>query len=293
VIKASLFRFKYEWAVLLFLLLSQVAYRVLESGQWLFQSMFFVMLLLVGLPHGAADILILKSRSRGWAGFLGLCVLYLALSFGMFGLWWILPSLFWFSAFALAIWHFLKIEWSLRKTSLFAPDLALISIVGIPLIHQASFLEISEPLQAQRFARILFGMESWIVGICLGVFVWRVLFFPNRLRHLILVTLFLTVLFSLPLWYGFACFFILLHSARHLELSFERLPDLNSKVYWRILVPMSAACLLPVIVFVKDFNQFIPFAALMLLCLTLPHTIVESALTPTSTPARSLPPPLK
>ncbi len=286
-IKASLFRFKYEWAVLLFLLLSQVAYRVLESGQWLFQSMFFVMLLLVGLPHGAADILILKSRSSGWRGFLGLCTLYIALALGMFGLWWVLPNLFWILAFGLAVWHFLKIEWSLRETSLFVPDLAFVAILGIPLVHRESFSKIAEPLRAQQFAQGLFAMESWILGLCVVLLIWRMIFYPNRLRHLFFVAAFATVLLTLPLWSGFACFFILLHSARHLELSFQRVSDLNAKSYWVLLVPISAACLVPVFMFVSEFDQFIPFAALMLLCLTLPHLIVEALLTPTSTCTRT------
>jgi Brp/Blh family beta-carotene 15,15'-monooxygenase len=270
-----LLQFKYESAVLLYLILSQVAYRGMNSGQWLFDFVFLAMLLFIGLPHGAADVLILRARSRGWAGFLGLCALYLALALAMFGLWRSQPNLFWIVAFGLAAWHFLKIEWSLRMTSVFAPDLALIAIFGIPLVHQESFKSLSEPLLAQQFAEGLFAAKFWIVGVCAGAFVWRMIYFQHRLRHLFLVAAFLTVLFSLSLWHGFACFFVLLHSARHLELSFHRLSSLNAKSFWRILVPLSAACLVPLFVFVKDFDQFIPFAALLLLCLTLPHLIVE------------------
>jgi Brp/Blh family beta-carotene 15,15'-monooxygenase len=274
-LKTIVRKYGHETLLLSFLVVGLLSDPLPQRGEWILNFILLLMIGLVGLPHGAVDIFVLFRKSRNVFRFVGFSFLYLFSALAMWCLWYFGPNLFWFVAFSLAIAHFLRVEWLLRGTDIFVPDLAFAAIFLSPLIHSTSFLKIAEVLGARGFADFLLSRSGLIGLVFVALSIWRVVFFQKRVRHLLLVAIWILTMIWLPLWYSFGSFFIFLHSLRHLELSRSRWSELKSIKMQGLLLLASVGCLLPVFFLVDQIDHFLPFAVLGLLCLTLPHWIVE------------------
>jgi len=271
-LNSSLFRFRFELGLALFLIISLGLTRWNEQLSLVFLG---ALVLILGFPHGAFDVFILKKNSETFFWFFLKLLLYLGFAGSWFLFWNSYPQIFWPLIFFVSALHFLKIEWSLRATGIFTPDLALAAIFLVPLFHPQNFSEIMQSLHGQAFADWILTNARGIYGLVVLSSLLRLLFFPNRGRHLIILSLGLICFYFLPLWYAFFSFFIMLHSARHLELSFQRFRDVHFKKYFLILIPVSILSLIPAWLIFNQSQEFLARVIILLVCLTGPHWLLD------------------
>ncbi len=269
--RAKFWKLRYEMGLLIFLMLG-----LLEGQSKLGSTLLMgLMVLLIGMPHGAFDFFVLtKDSTSKWISVIKI-LCYTGLSAMMFLLWMILPHVFWLLAFGLSLWHFLSVEWSLKDSSIFVPDLAFASIFVLPILHSEDFLRVMRPVHGEPFANALLASHLIVFSIFGVIASLRLIFFPHRLRHLVVFTLSLLGMIALPIWYAFFSFFIVLHSARHLELSFSRSQSITRRDYWKVLLPISVLAMLPAIFLFEANQDFIVRMIICLLCLTAPHFVLE------------------
>lgn len=268
----SILRFRYELGLALFLITS------LGLTKWNEQvSLIFLggLVLILGFPHGAFDVFILKKNSKTFFYFFLKLLLYLGFAGVLFLFWSSYPRIFWPLIFFVSALHFLRIEWSLRSTGIFTPDMALAAIFLVPLFHPQNFSEIMHSLHGEAFADWILSNARSIYGLVVLSSLLRLLFFPNRGRHLIILSLGLSSFYFLPLWYAFFSFFIMLHSARHLELNFQRFRGVGLKKYFLILIPVSIVSLIPAWLIFNQNQEFLARVIILLVCLTGPHWLLD------------------
>lgn len=272
VLKAMINRFRFEWGLMGFLILVGVSLKFSTVVTVAFMGL---LILTIGMPHGACDVFVIRQQSKSIISLITRLSLYLALAVSMYLLWQIQPHVFWILAFGLSLLHFLSIEWTLRFSGVFAPDLAVAALFFVPILKKEEFVEAMRSLQGEAFAMAVLAHEKLIFAILLGMICWRLVFFGSRLRHCVLLCLSMICFFTLPLWPAFLSFFLIIHSLRHLELSFQRFPQLRSGFYWRVLLPISALSMLPALWLFEANQEFLPRVAICLLCLTAPHFLLE------------------
>ena len=252
---------------------------MIESFDIIFLVMAFSMLF-IGIPHGAADILIIFQHFKIKSAVLVVILYFLVFLLGM-GLWNIHANLFFFCLWPASIYHFVQVEKELRfKRKIGFEDLMFFSLFTLPCIQLHQFREYMEILDGQYFADIFNSLAPFFY-ICQLILTFIVLKRNMRvfgaLKSLMIYPAVLAITLFFDLITGFAFVFIFIHSGRHLWLSYaKRLISLYS--YWLVLLPISLFSFLMIFIFQKQFtgvNQTTLFFMIGLGSLAFPHMILD------------------
>lgn len=199
-------------------------------------------ILLFGLPHGAADaILALRLRTLGKLSLGGFMAAYLLLTGIALIFWWWLPMLSLIAFLFMSVVHF-----GLGDTAKVTPDhmpapranRGLRAIVHgatvitiVPLAHGPEVSEIFS-LLADRDARTLTDVLGWLTWLWLFGVVWIAISGKSTAVKAVLEIMLIAVLLAIlpPLW-GFAFYFCAIHAARHSRAVISAL-TLDGSVNW-------------------------------------------------------------
>ncbi len=197
----------------------------LEQRQELLAS--GALLLLLGMPHGAFDVLAARQLFRAadfkaWAGF---CVAYLGLATAVVGVWAVAPTFFLGAFLLLSALHFGGDPGA--GASRIARCLYGGTVIVVPAWRHGAELQqllalVAGPDSAARVAPVLHQLAApWLLATLLAALL--------QLRTSALVaaeTLALAVLCAVaPPLVAFCAYFCVMHSPRHILRTLARLPD--------------------------------------------------------------------
>ena len=230
-------------------------------------------ILLLGLPHGALDMVaLLKAPSRIRA-----TAAYLALAGAMAALWWVIPGAALLLFFAVAIGHFGE-DWP--GPGLVANGAALALLAAPSLFHHdevtALFLVIAGPDAIPPLADSLLMVAPVAIaaGLTSCALIW------NARRHMLAASsaAALAGMLLLPPLLGFALSFGLSHSPRQFA---RGIMGLRGKQAWRGPVVLATGMSLFLVAGVAWFGSSLPMSAsivratfVALSVLTIPHMLL-------------------
>jgi Brp/Blh family beta-carotene 15,15'-monooxygenase len=265
----------FELSLALALLVALVAPNF-SGGDSLLLGLIVLLSLLIGMPHGAYDVIAITRISRSLSDLALLNIVYLVLAAGALLFWVELAKLFWPIFYVFSLLHFLMIEWEMKKKSkVFAPDLAFASLFVLPLFHPEEFFRVFTSLHGWEFAHWLLSWKPLWIGIFVGLLIWRLIFFSNRLKHLVLLGLLFLIFYFADLYWAFFSFFVLLHSWRHLQLNRKSHGIGFSRAFLFVLLPVSAAIMLFMVAGLAWGLSYVPVLLLGLICLSFPHALLD------------------
>lgn len=257
-------------------------------------SMFFI-----GLPHGAADLIIIyKSFGYKKAILLSFSYFFFFL-FGM-ALWKYQSNLFLFILWPASLFHFMDVETQLRKIEKIAyEDIMFFSLFTLPIIKLTEFETYLSLLRGITFFQLFQELKLPIIfiQILLSFFIIfkNLRSRKNNLKGFLLglaiyfILAFLVLRFNLLI--SFTTIFLFIHSLRHLKLNFSK-KVICIKSYLFILLPTSLLSFLFIYLFQKELssiNENHLFFMIGLGSLAFPHLIVERLLSWKSNPTKEIP----
>jgi Brp/Blh family beta-carotene 15,15'-monooxygenase len=240
-----------------------------------------VALLVFGLPHGTLDLELIRARLSGpWTGMASLVVIYLAGAGAMWGLWRLEPVLALAAFIAIAVVHFAE-DWQGSGSILLRGGLAL-AILALPsLAHRealdAIFVGLTNQASASRVTDALVMVAPVAIGLGLvaGLALWQ----AGRRDQAIGALTALAAMALLPPIVGFALYFCLFHSPRHLRDSLTTLSRAGLSRRARVVVPLTlTAGSIALLIFGVEMRGGLPdrimAASFMTLSiLTVPHML--------------------
>ena len=245
-----------------------------------FSSVACAAILLFGLPHGTLDLEIIKrERGAGRSAMAALLLLYVALAVGVYLLWQI-SSVIALSAFLIvAVIHFAE-DWEDAGSPFLAQGMALALLSAPALLHLSELEQIFGYLSGGEGGALianlmmLFAPVSLLVaGVCVST-LWQ----TSRRDQALAGAAVLAGMLLLPPIVGFALFFCVFHSPRHLTDAVARVaqaPNARSVVLWLTLAALGIATALFRLEVRADFSAQIANASFMTLSiLTVPHMLV-------------------
>ncbi len=261
---------------------------------------FLTGIILLGVPHGAADLLVAArntegsqrsfSRLRFFANYLGRLFLFAAIL-------WFFPLIGNLLFIVFAAYHFGETDLSQFNTNNFAGKIFIISygLVILAVILMRHFEEVKPMLAAFDAGVEHAGFINWldeyryvILSFC-GVLFFASTFFyfaihpssqAGQGQFLIQFTLIVFILYNLPMLLGFTFYFIVWHSLLSLRniVQYLRRDGLFSKrlilrqVTFYSLLAMGGICLFGITGFMfTDTNIMVVYIFLGLAVLTAPH----------------------
>ncbi len=202
-------------------------------------------ILLLGLPHGALDIaLIRRERTTGAAGVLPVVMLYIGCAGAAWAVWTIAPVASLALFLALAVAHFAE-DWRAAGSSFLAATLAAALLTAPALLHQgllrAIFVTLTGRPAAGDIAAIL--LLAAPPALCGGLVAIAALARAGRGDLAAAAGLSLTGLLILPPALGFALFFGLCHSPRHFGEALRTLSRTRLAQWGPVAAPTTIAAL--------------------------------------------------
>ena len=202
-------------------------------SQKIFNYFVIILILLIGMPHGAFDFYILKKNLLVKKDFISI-VAYLFLPFLAYMLWFFLPSIFWPLFFICSFTHFYQVEMEGRPKEAM-PSIAFFSVYCLPFIYQSEWLIYMKELNGSDWASFLINIKYYVITTFFIILFRRI--FKNQLSFVYFIysiLFFITVLFT-NLIASFMFFFIFIHSKKHLLAN----KLLSLKRYITIVLPIS------------------------------------------------------
>ena len=202
-----------------------------------------VMLLVFGLPHGTLDLELIKAQVRGpETGLLVLLLIYLGLAAIMYALWTTAPELALAAFVVISIVHFSE-DWQDAGSPFLALGQAAAVLAAPTLLHRQELNAIFIGLTNRADAHLvtdgltLIGPTSVVVGLVAMAALWS----GGRKSVAAAGLVVLAGMVLLPPIFGFALYFCLFHSPRHLSesLSAVRLP--RGQAWFRVILPLTLA----------------------------------------------------
>jgi beta-carotene 15,15'-dioxygenase len=265
-----------QLAVLIVALAIQLGWRMGEG----FSSVACAAILLFGLPHGTLDLEIIKrERGAGRSAMAALLLLYVALAVGVFLLWQI-SSVIALGAFLIvAVIHFAE-DWEDAGSPFLAQGMALALLSAPALLHLRElerifgYLSTSDGGTLVANLMLLFAPVSLLVAAVCVTTLWS----TGRKDQALVGFAVLAGMVLLPPIVGFALFFCVFHSPRHLSDAAARVahsPIAAPVVLWLTLAALGVATALFSFEVRADFSSQITAASFMTLSiLTVPHMLV-------------------
>lgn len=239
-------------------------------------------ILLFGLPHGALDLEIIK-RERGTRllGMGALLLLYLGLAAAMAVVWHFEPVAALGIFIVVAVVHFAE-DWPELHSGFLAQGMAIALLAAPALFHvtelEQLFVAVSGRSDASLVANVLLMLAPTSVAVA-SVAVWT-LWRTRFQEQAVAGALMLAGMVVLPPVVGFALFFCLYHSPRHLGTALSRVKWAPSVP--RVIVLLTLAALgIAAALFAGEARADLPArvvaASFMTLSLlTVPHMIVPA-----------------
>ena len=242
------------------------------------------LVLLAGIPHGAADILIARRMIRSnylWLSLFSISYLFIAAFIVV--IWFLVPLSSLIMFLIISISHFGLMDTKKTKTLPFR-YLRVIIYGSTPIIIPATFHTIDVN---NLFALLIFEEHTVLATFIANLFpIWFlscVIFFVTggkSLKYQFLeILIFAIVLAYLPPLWGFAIYFCLVHSSRHILHLLNSLGSLKYNDYVLLLVTVLASILAILIgAFHFTNNSFdigiIRATFIGLAALTIPHMLL-------------------
>ena len=239
-------------------------------------------ILLFGLPHGALDLEIIKrERGTGWLGMGALLLLYLGLASAMAAVWHLAPVAALAIFLIVAVVHFAE-DWQELRSPFLAQGMAIALLTAPTFLHLAELERLFAALSGRSDAAIVANFMMLLAPVSMavaGVSLWTSwqAGFGNQA---IAGALLLVGMVMLPPVIGFALFFCLYHSPRHLEAAFFRAGSSQTSL-WIVPVVTLAALGIAVVLFAGEVRadlpaQLVAASFMTLSVLTVPHMIVPA-----------------
>lgn len=254
-------------------------------------------ILLFGLPHGTLDLEILKTQHRsGPRRTAGVLLLYIALAAAMYLLWQEAPVAALAIFLVTAIVHFSE-DWNDAESAFFAQGLAVAVLTAPAFLHLASIKLLFVALSGHPDAAVLGDFMLLLAPVSLAVSAVAILSYwrsGQRDRALTAAAV-LAGMALLPPAVGFAVFFCLYHSPRHLRDALTSLSSDQFRRRWRFVLPLTLAALgLAVWLFTGEARgevsaQVVAASFMTLSILTAPHMAVPFIVGRLLTQRRPLP----
>lgn len=176
-------------------------------------------LLIVGLPHGTLDLeLIKRSRGGGGVSMPVLLAFYLGLAAAMYALWRIAPLAALVAFLLTAALHFAE-DWREADQPFLAQGAAVALLAAPSIVHRSELAALFVALSGVEGAALIADVMLMIapVGLAVGgVAVVRLWTGGRRAQAAVTATTFAAMI-ALPPVVGFALFFCVHHSPRHLR----------------------------------------------------------------------------
>lgn len=236
-------------------------------------------ILLFGLPHGTLDLEIIAAEHRaGGARMMGVTALYLALAAATYLLWQAASVAALAAFLAVAAIHFAE-DWDDADSAFLAQGVGIALLAAPTLLHGAEVRSLFVALAGREQAALLADLLLMLAPVSLGVAaVCAFTYWGSGRRDRAASALAaLAALALLPPAAGFALFFCLLHSPRHLRAGLALLPSHVRARPWRVILPLTAAALgLAWLLFGSEARAGLPAQAvaacfMTLSILTVPH----------------------
>ena len=242
------------------------------------------LILLAGIPHGAADILIARRMIRSnylWLSLFSISYLFIAAFIVV--IWFLVPLSSLIIFLIISISHFGLMDTKKTKTLPFR-YLRVIIYGSTPIIIPATFHTIDVN---NLFALLIFEEHTVLATFIANLFpIWFlscVIFFVTggkSLKYQFLEILLLAVILAYlpPLW-GFAVYFCVVHSSRHIQQLLNSLGSLNYNDYLFLTVTVLMSILTIIIGAFHFSNQtfdvgIIKATFISLAALTVPHMLL-------------------
>jgi len=202
-----------------------------------------LMLLVFGLPHGTLDLHRIRDQAQGpVTGLIGLLAVYLGLAVAMFAVWRFAPVLALVIFIGVAVVHFSE-DWTGTGSSLLEKGLALGLLAAPALLHRADLDGVFIALTGQTDATAVTDGLTLVMPTALVVAVAALgaLWSAGQRRRAAAGAVALTAMIVLPPVIGFALYFCLFHSPRHLGEALSAVARTRRHVWVRIILPITAA----------------------------------------------------
>ncbi len=237
-------------------------------------------ILLFGLPHGTLDLEIIKrERGTGRLGIGALLLLYLGLAAAMAIVWRLAPVVALAIFIIVALVHFAE-DWPELKSNFLAQGMAIALLTAPALAHLAKLEAVFTTLTGRGEAALIANFMLLLAPVSVAVAsvslwtLWRTGFRDQATAG----ALTLAGMIVLPPVIGFACFFCLYHSPRHLRVALSRTGFARESRWIVPTVTLAAlgiaAALFSVNVGAALPDRFIAASFMTLSLLTVPHMAV-------------------
>lgn len=241
-----------------------------------------IAILLFGLPHGTLDLEIIKrERGTGRLGMSGLILLYLGLAAAMAAVWRVAPVVALAIFIVVAVVHFAE-DWGELQSAFLAQGMAIALLAAPALLHVADlerlFIALSGRSDAALVANLMLLLAPMSMAVA-SVAVWT-LWRTGFRDQAVAGGLVLFGMTILPPVVGFALFFCLYHSPRHLGAALSRV-DWSLRSRWVVPLVTLAALGIAAALFADAVRadlsaQLVAASFLTLSLLTVPHMMVPA-----------------
>ena len=241
-----------------------------------------VAILLFGLPHGTLDLEVIKREQRtGGLGLSALLIIYLALAAAMFMLWRSVPVAALATFVVVAVIHFSE-DWQDLQSTFLAQGMAIALLTAPTLLHltelEQAFVAVTGHNDAVLIANLmlLLAPMSMAVAIVSLLTLWR----AGLPDQAVVGGLILIGMVVLPPVVGFALFFCLYHSPRHLGMALTRIA--HAPIARRVVPLLTLAAIgLAAALFAGEARadlsaRFVAASFMTLSLLTVPHMLVPA-----------------
>ena len=241
-----------------------------------------VAIVLIGLPHGTLDIELIKhERATHRHGLMVVLLTYLGLALAMYGAWRVAPIAALATFLIVAVIHFAE-DWDELGSAFLAQGMAIALLTAPTLLHLVELENLFVALTGHGDARVVSSVMLLLAPVSLAVAsVAVVALWRDGHRHSALIaTSVLVGMVVLPPVIGFAAFFCLYHSPRHLGSALARVAR---STHARRIIPLLtfAALGITAALFALETRADVPAqvvaASFMILSLlTVPHMLVPT-----------------
>ena len=239
-------------------------------------------ILLFGLPHGALDLEIIKrERGTGRLGMAALLLLYLGLAAAMAALWRLAPVTALAVFIVVAVVHFAE-DWQELRSAFLAQGMAIALLTAPTFLHLAELERLFGALSGQSDAALIANLMLLLAPMSVALAsvsvwtLWRTGFHDQAVAGVLML---IGMILLHPV-IGFALFFCLYHSPRHLGVALSRVAWSPSS-WWIVPLVTLAALGIAAALFAGDVRadlpaQFVATSFMTLSLLTVPHMIVPA-----------------
>lgn len=203
-----------------------------------------ILILLLGLPHGAMDITLLLDVKRTRRQQARATALYLLAGSAMALVWWLAPGFALALFIVIAIAHFSE-DWLEIRSPFLAHGTALGLLIAPAVLHGAEIGTLFKALSGVSGSAFIGSVMTLAIPVALGCFIVTasMLWENGRRKAAIAGLVALAGLLLLPPLVGFSLFFCLHHSPRHFARALES--DARTRLRtWRTSISLATAAAL-------------------------------------------------